>query len=411
MNDIKISIFGDIMVEYPFYLQALSSGGVDFTPCFAPLREITKDSDYVIGNLETPLAGEEAGYVKDIVCFNSPDSLAAVLKDVGFDFLATANNHTLDRGYEGICRTIDVLDGMSIGHTGTCKDPDEEDTVFYSDVDGLKIAIINYTYGVNSDIVGWNMEGKENCLNLLTRHDAPSRIRSMPPKKTDISLNDVESFIANIAGREITWLEEQSLKKLLHMSTVIIDDVVHAEELEPALQKIEQEIRRAREKADLVLFYPHMGGQFNTLPGSYSLYVASRAVQAGADAVLAAHSHTLQKGEMKGNVPCFYSLGNVSMYPAGDYVDMDSLPQYGMAVHLYCSEKKIRKITVSFFKMLLDADGKETIVPVTTLYRSLPEGREKAELFSEVAEVHKRVLGKEINKIEEEYLFFYRDAE
>lgn len=411
MKEVKISIFGDIMVEYPFYLQALTPDGADFAPCFEPLKEITADSDFVIGNLETPLAGEAAGYVKDIVCFNSPDSLAGVLKDVGFDFLATANNHTLDRGFEGICWTIDVLDEMRIGHTGTCKDPDAEDTVFYTDVEGLKIAIINYTYGVNSDIVGWNMEGKENCLNMLTRHDGPSRIRSLPPRKSDISLHDVEEFIAGVAGREVTWLEEQRLKKLLHMTTAIIDDVVHADELEPALQKIEREIKRAKEKADLVLFYPHMGGQFNTVPGSYSLYVASRAVKAGADAVLAAHSHTTQKGEMKGGVPCFYSLGNVSMYPAGDYVDMESLPQYGIAVHLYCAEKRIRRITVSVFKMQLDAGGKETIVPVSTLYDSLPEGRERSELFSETMEVLKRVTGKEFREMEKEYPFLEAEEE
>lgn len=407
----KITVFGDIMVEHPFFLQAKTQDGVDFMPCFAPLKELVKDSDFVIGNLETPLAGEKAGYVEDIVCFNTPDSLAGVLKDIGFDFLATANNHALDRGYDGICRTIDVLDEMNIGHTGTYKNPETSDTVFYANVNGLKIAIINYTYGVNTDIVGWNMEGKENCLNMLTRHDAPSRIRSLPSRKSDISLCDVESFIKNIAGREITWLEEQSLKKLLHIPTVIIDDVVYTEELEPALEKIEREIRCAKAKADLVLFYPHMGGQFNTVPGSYSLYVASRAIQAGADAVLAAHAHTTQKGEMKGNVPCFYSLGNVSMYPSGDYIDMESLPQYGMAVHFYCAEKKIKKIAFSLFKMLLDTNGKETIVPVNTLYQMLPEGREKAELFFESAEVYKRITGKEMDKIEKEYPFFISKAE
>lgn len=406
MKEVKISIFGDIMVEYPFYEQALTPEGADFMPSFAPLRELTEDSDLVIGNLETPLAGEKAGYVQDIVSFNSPDSLAGVLKDVGFDFLATANNHSLDRGYEGLCRTLDVLDSLNIGHTGTCKDPVNDDTVFYTEVRGLKIAVINYTYGVNTDIVGWDLKGKENCLNLLMRHDAPSRIRSMPCRSTDISLDDVESFIAGIAGREITWLEEQTLKKLLHMSTVIIDDVVYADELEPSLVKIEKDIRRAKEKADLVIFYPHMGGQFNTIPGSYSLYVTSRAVNAGADAVLAAHSHTTKKGEMKGIIPCFYSLGNVSMYPAGDYVDMESLPQYGMAVHLYCADKKIAKITFSIFKMLLDPDGKETVVPVSTLYNDLPEGRERSELFAETAEVYRRITGKEMERMEKEHIFF-----
>lgn len=405
MKDIKITVFGDIMVEYPFYRQAITPEGADFGLCFAPLKEITRDSDFVIGNLETPLAGEEAGYVKDIVSFNSPDSLAAVLKDAGFDYLATANNHTLDRGYPGLCRTLDVLDELGIGHSGTSKDPQTEDTVYYGSADGLKIAVINYTYGVNTDITGWDLEGREACLNMLMRHDAPSRIRHMPPREGDISLEDVEAFIQGVAGREITWLEEQTLKKLLHIPTVIIDDVVYQEELEPALIKIEAEIKRAREKADFVLFYPHMGGQFNVIPGSYSLYVTARAVQAGADAVIAAHSHTTQMGEMKNGVPCFYSVGNVSMYPGGDYVDLASLPQYGIAVHLFVREKQIHKITFSVFKMQLE-NGKVTVVPVSALYGQLCGERERAELVSEVNCVHRRVTGRDADGIQSEYLFW-----
>ena len=57
----KITILGDIMVEPPFMQQVEDNGEYDFKPSFAPLKTILEESDYVIGNLETPLAGPESG--------------------------------------------------------------------------------------------------------------------------------------------------------------------------------------------------------------------------------------------------------------------------------------------------------------------------------------------------------------
>ena len=71
----KITVLGDIMVEPPFMQQVAKRGNYDFKPSFAPLRSILKESDYIIGNLETPLAGPERGYTDRIVSFNSPETL------------------------------------------------------------------------------------------------------------------------------------------------------------------------------------------------------------------------------------------------------------------------------------------------------------------------------------------------
>ena len=105
----KITVLGDIMVEPPFMEQVAQQGAYDFKPSFAPLKALLKDSDYVIGNLETPLAGEEAGYTNRIVSFNSPDSLLDALIDLGVDAVSTVNNHCLDRGLAGLERTLQVL--------------------------------------------------------------------------------------------------------------------------------------------------------------------------------------------------------------------------------------------------------------------------------------------------------------
>ena len=107
------------MVEPPFLLQAKKGEEYDFYTPMSALRSILDGSDYVIANLETPLAGEDAVYTNRIVSFNAPDSVADAIKKLGVDVVSTANNHCLDRGFKGLERTLKVLDERGISHTGT----------------------------------------------------------------------------------------------------------------------------------------------------------------------------------------------------------------------------------------------------------------------------------------------------
>lgn len=116
----KITIVGDIMCEPPILKAAKKSDGTyDFSPMYEKVKPLFSESDYVIGNMETTLAGEEAGYTETFFSFNAPDSFGEAMKDAGFDLVTTINNHTLDRGAEGIIRTMEVLDKIGLPYTGT----------------------------------------------------------------------------------------------------------------------------------------------------------------------------------------------------------------------------------------------------------------------------------------------------
>ena len=120
----------------------------DYTSCFQFVKPFVDSVDVAIANLEVTLAGPPyKGYPQ----FSSPDALAVTLKDIGFDVLVTANNHSVDRGRKGIERTITVLDSLQIAHTGTFKDSlsREEQTPLMVEKNGFKLAILNYTYGTN----------------------------------------------------------------------------------------------------------------------------------------------------------------------------------------------------------------------------------------------------------------------
>lgn len=120
----------------------------DYSRCFQFVRSYIQSADIAIGNLEVTLAGPPyKGYPQ----FSSPDELAVTLKDVGFDVLVTANNHSVDRGKKGILRTIAVLDSLGIPHTGTFADDVDRlnNYPLFINRNGFSIALLNYTYGTN----------------------------------------------------------------------------------------------------------------------------------------------------------------------------------------------------------------------------------------------------------------------
>jgi len=96
--------------------------------------------------------------------FNTPDDYLDALKAVGFDFLSTANNHSLDQGEKGVLRTLEKLDAYGIGHTGTHSSDQDRDSVRVVHVKGMRLAILNYTYGMN----GYKCpEGKPWMVNAI----------------------------------------------------------------------------------------------------------------------------------------------------------------------------------------------------------------------------------------------------
>lgn len=73
---------------------------------------------------------------------------------------------------------------------------------------------------------------------------------------------------------------------------------------------IKRSIREAREKADVVIVYPHWGAEYNRNPVGNQRALAAAWAEAGADLVLGAHSHVAGGIEEVGSTPIFYSLGN-----------------------------------------------------------------------------------------------------
>ncbi len=139
----------------------------DYNEVFRYIKPVISEADIAIANFEVTLAGPPyKGYPQ----FSSPAALAAACRNAGIDYLVTANNHSADRGKNGITGTINRLDSIGIPHTGTFLNKASRDTLqpLLITKNGISLALLNYTYGTNGikvpDPVIVNMLNK----NLIT---------------------------------------------------------------------------------------------------------------------------------------------------------------------------------------------------------------------------------------------------
>lgn len=385
----KISIVGDIMCEPRMLSTSESYNGYDFSGVFEHIRTMFEDADYVIGNLECPLAGEKAGFTKSMFSFNSPDEFADALQDAGIDLVLTANNHCLDRGIVGLQRTELVLEKKGIKYAGTFSNLKDRNEATYFSVGGLTIAIISYTYGTNYYDNKIKLDENQRwMINLLRPQEELYYV---------LQHNKKPSLIKRTFNNALKTLPEDMrycVKKMLGMTYNVAhtDDNLDKNTLEPYLNSLAEDIKCAKSKADLVIFCPHVGGQFNAEPGVFTQYIFDIAIEAGCDAIIASHPHVVQKFSVQKGIPCFYSIGNFSMSPNSAYLLHENKPEFGIVVHLYLNNRHIEKVTYSVVKMVEKRKQLLSVYPVDVLYKR--ENREgQKQLKEDVAFIRERLQG------------------
>ncbi|MGM9948291.1 CapA family protein [Floccifex sp.] len=211
------------------------------------------DSDLTIANQEVPIGGKELGISGVAYQFNAPYEIANQYKDIGIDYVTFATNHSVDQGVQGIENTLSILDENGIGHTGAYTSQKQRDTISIVEKDGLRIAILAYTYATN--------------------------LYSQNSYDVNYFLNEYGQF-------------DQNCQDL-----------------------IENDVKRAKKQADLVFVSMHWGDEFTFEVNDTQKEVASFLNDLGVDVIIGNHPHTIQPAETLVNdqgkeTIVFYSLGN-----------------------------------------------------------------------------------------------------
>lgn len=149
-RNITLLAAGDVLPHPEMWDQARRDGGgsaMDFYPMFAHAAPAITSADFSICHLEPVVApqGPYIGFPK----FNVPSGIVDAVKKTGFDACSTASNHSLDQGEEGVYRTIDELNRVGLGHTGTFKSAEDALKPVIYDIKGVKVGHLSYSKSFN----------------------------------------------------------------------------------------------------------------------------------------------------------------------------------------------------------------------------------------------------------------------
>ncbi len=171
-KQLRLVFTGDIMAHFEQLKGAYSGSNFNkadnadfnFSHQFARISPYLQ-GDFVIGNFETVLAGPDKPYT-GYPCFHAPDKMADDLTTAGFNTLLLANNHIFDKGANAAIRTRDVLAEKGFAVTGLFS-PASENTPLILEKNGIRLGILNYTYGSNIPLE--NMGETDVALNVINK--------------------------------------------------------------------------------------------------------------------------------------------------------------------------------------------------------------------------------------------------
>lgn len=149
--EVKLVMAGDILLHTPLAESGKSpEGGYDFSAVFANLREEIEAADVALVNQEVIIGGAELG-VSGYPSFNAPYELGDALAETGFDVVLHATNHALDKRKQGIlnCLSFWRENYPDMAVLGIHDSQESQQDIYVYEQQGIRIAVLNYTYGTN----------------------------------------------------------------------------------------------------------------------------------------------------------------------------------------------------------------------------------------------------------------------
>ena len=247
---LSLAMVGDALINDNIYNDA-KNNNYDFSPYLRLIKERIKDYDIKYYNQETILGGKELG-LSSYPAFNSPWEFGDAMIDTGFNTVSLATNHTMDRGEKAILKSREYWnnqkDVYSVGSYTSIEEKNEIESKIYAK-NGIKYAILNYTYGTNGIIV---------------------------PKE--------KAYLVNL------W------------------DVT--KNYEGYKEIVKKDIENIRDKVDVLIVAMHWGVEYTHDPTNNQKEIAKFLADNDVDIIIGTHPHVIEPVEFIDETLVIYSLGN-----------------------------------------------------------------------------------------------------
>lgn len=174
---------GDVMITEGQLGYALKAGnGVDsydFAPQFALIGEELGDADYTIVNLETTIGMYKDRPYSGYPQFNAPEGVLDVLTGAGVDFVTLANNHMLDRWFDGMKNTVSNVEAAGLEHSGAYVSKEARESAKIVEVQGIKVGFLSYTEGTNGMEMSADAAAREYGVPYLATADFDADVKRL----------------------------------------------------------------------------------------------------------------------------------------------------------------------------------------------------------------------------------------
>lgn len=182
--DISFSAVGDNLIHGAiFYYNQNANLEYTFDYIYEPYKQLNAGVDISYINQETLCAGEELE-LSSYPTFNGPYEILDAVHDAGFNWLSTSSNHSMDRGEQGILNQLNYLSKYSDMVVSGTQASTQVGRVRVKEVQGVKIGLTSYTYGLNGFEVPL---GKEYLVNLIDK-DLIKEDMEILNKESDIQI-------------------------------------------------------------------------------------------------------------------------------------------------------------------------------------------------------------------------------
>lgn len=173
---VTIAMIGDVLLHTPVSDSGLmEDGSYNYNHLFANVKKEIVSADLALVNQEVILGGTELG-LTGYPAFNGAYEVGDAIADAGFDVVLHATNHALDKGKKGVmnCMNYWSVSHPDIGVIGINISSEQQDAIYIKEINGIKIAVLNYTYGTNGIPLPSDMP---YAVNLLDKEKIASDVR------------------------------------------------------------------------------------------------------------------------------------------------------------------------------------------------------------------------------------------
>jgi len=264
---VTIKAVGDNLIHSPIFKACRTEDGFDFDGLYVNISPYIEDADIAAINQETIFVDDTQTFT-GYPSFGTPSQVGESVADAGFNVVTHATNHTYDRGYNAMVHTMNFwkqYDNITV--LGIHETAEEQQKIEVWEKDGLKIAMLNFTYGLN----GYRLpEDKPYLVNILDCGEGNANLLRKAEDCADITVVFVHF------GTEYTHTPTEEQKRDVEFLTLNGADVIiggHPHVIQPVTEHTAENGNKAVVFYSLGNFLSNQDGTAKILGGMASVTI------------------------------------------------------------------------------------------------------------------------------------------